>query len=129
MVERAYRTGDWGRCREGMLFFEGRIDNQIKLHGYRIELADVEANLRARRGARCRGLTGAQAGGRRFPRRLRDLERAADTSDFQLACDLKGQMVERLPAYMIPRRFSFLESFPMNANGKADRRRLAEALT
>jgi D-alanine--poly(phosphoribitol) ligase subunit 1 len=38
-------------------------------------------------------------------------------------------MIERLPAYMIPRRFSFLESFPMNTNGKADRRRLAEALT
>ena len=37
-------------------------------------------------------------------------------------------MIERLPAYMIPRRFSFLESFPMNTNGKADRRRLAEAL-
>src|SRR5438093_1474001 len=34
---RAYRTGDWGRYRDGMLFFEGRMDNQIKLHGYRIE--------------------------------------------------------------------------------------------
>ena len=34
-----------------MLFFEGRIDNQIKLHGYRIELADVEANLRALSGS------------------------------------------------------------------------------
>jgi D-alanine--poly(phosphoribitol) ligase subunit 1 len=50
-------------------------------------------------------------------------------SEFQLACELKGQMIERLPAYMIPRRFSFLETFPLNANGKADRRRLAEALT
>ena len=50
--QRAYRTGDWGRYREGMLFFEGRIDNQIKLHGYRIELADVEANLRALAGVR-----------------------------------------------------------------------------
>ena len=38
--------------RDGMLFFEGRIDNQIKLHGYRIELADVEANLRALAGVR-----------------------------------------------------------------------------
>ena len=50
--QRAYRTGDWGRYRDGMLFFEGRIDNQIKLHGYRIELADVEANLRALAGVR-----------------------------------------------------------------------------
>ena len=50
--QRAYRTGDWGRYRDGMLFFEGRIDNQIKLNGYRIELADVEANLRALVGVR-----------------------------------------------------------------------------
>ena len=50
-------------------------------------------------------------------------------SDFQLACELKAQLIERLPAYMIPRRFTFLESFVMNINGKADRRRLAEALT
>jgi len=50
-------------------------------------------------------------------------------SDFQLACELKVQLIERLPAYMIPQRFSFLESFPMSTNGKADRRKLAEALT
>jgi D-alanine--poly(phosphoribitol) ligase subunit 1 len=49
-------------------------------------------------------------------------------SDFQLACELKVQLTEHLPAYMIPRKFSFLETFPMNTNGKADRRRLAEAL-
>ena len=72
---RAYRTGDWGRCRDGMLFFEGRMDNQIKLHGHRIELADVEANLRALPGVRdAVVLPVAQAGGRRFPRRLRDPE-------------------------------------------------------
>ncbi len=63
--QRAYRTGDWGRYRDGMLFFEGRIDNQIKLNGYRIEPADVEANL-ARLGgsARCGGSTGEEARGR-----------------------------------------------------------------
>src|SRR6266566_7410059 len=45
--QRAYRTGDRGRFRDNLLFFEGRIDEQIKLNGYRIELGDVEANLRA----------------------------------------------------------------------------------
>ena len=44
---RAYKTGDLGRFRDALLFFEGRIDEQIKLSGYRIELGDVEANLRA----------------------------------------------------------------------------------
>ena len=44
---RAYRTGDWGRMQDGLLFFEGRIDAQIKLNGYRIELGDVQENLRS----------------------------------------------------------------------------------
>src|SRR6201982_867106 len=44
---RAYKTGDLGRFRDTLLFFEGRIDEQIKLSGYRIELGDVEVNLRA----------------------------------------------------------------------------------
>src|SRR2546430_5686287 len=43
--QRAYRTGDQGRFRDNLLFFEGRIDEQIKLSGYRIELGDIEANL------------------------------------------------------------------------------------
>ena len=46
-ARRAYRTGDWGREREGLIFFEGRMDSQVKVNGYRIELGDLEANLRA----------------------------------------------------------------------------------
>jgi hypothetical protein len=44
--QRAYRTGDRGRIGDGLLFFEGRVDRQIKLNGHRIELGDVEENLR-----------------------------------------------------------------------------------
>ncbi|HEX8312400.1 MAG TPA: D-alanine--poly(phosphoribitol) ligase subunit DltA, partial [Chthoniobacteraceae bacterium] len=43
----AYRTGDWGRRRGDLLFCEGRMDGQVKVNGYRIELGDLEANLRA----------------------------------------------------------------------------------
>ena len=128
--QRAYRTGDWGRYRDGMLFFEGRIDEQIKLHGYRIELADVEANLRTLAGVRdAVVLPVLRQGAVDSLAAFVILNEPPPRSDFQLACDLKGRLIERLPAYMIPRRFSFLESFPMNSNGKADRRKLAEALT
>jgi D-alanine--poly(phosphoribitol) ligase subunit 1 len=127
--QRAYRTGDWGRYRDGMLFFEGRMDSQIKLHGYRIELADVEANLRALAGVReAVVLPVFKQGAVDSLAAFVILNEAPPRSDFQLACELKGQLIERLPAYMVPRRFSFLESFPMNTNGKADRRKLAEAL-
>jgi D-alanine--poly(phosphoribitol) ligase subunit 1 len=127
--QRAYRTGDWGRYRDGMLFFEGRMDNQIKLHGYRVELADVEANLRAVAGVRdAVVLPVLKQGAVDSLAAFVILNEPPARSDFQLACELKLKMNERLPAYMIPRRFSFLESFPMNTNGKADRRKLAEAL-
>jgi D-alanine--poly(phosphoribitol) ligase subunit 1 len=127
--QRAYRTGDWGRYRDDMLFFEGRIDNQIKLNGYRIEPADVEANLRALSGVRdAVVLPVLRQGAVDSLAAFVILNERPPRSDFQLACDLKLQLTEHLPAYMIPRRFSFLETFPMNTNGKADRRRLAEAL-
>ncbi len=127
--QRAYRTGDWGRYRDDMLFFEGRMDNQIKLHGYRIELADVEANLRALTEVRdAVVLPVLRQGAVDSIAAFVILNEPPSRSDFQLACDLKVRLTERLPAYMIPRRFSFLESFPMNTNGKADRRKLAEAL-
>jgi D-alanine--poly(phosphoribitol) ligase subunit 1 len=126
---RAYRTGDWGRYRDGMLFFEGRMDNQIKLHGYRIELADVEANLRALPGVRDAVVLAVMKQG------MADslaafviLSERPSGSDFQVSNTLKTRLGERLPAYMIPRKFHFLETFPMNTNGKADRRKLAESL-
>ena len=128
--KQAYRTGDWGRYRDDMLFFEGRIDNQIKLNGYRIEPADVEANLRALAGVRdAVVLPVLRQGAVDSLAAFVILNERPARSDFQLACELKVQLTDHLPAYMIPRRFSFLETFPMNTNGKADRRKLAEALT
>jgi D-alanine--poly(phosphoribitol) ligase subunit 1 len=126
---RAYRTGDWGRYRAGLLFFEGRMDGQIKLHGYRIELADVEANLRALPGVRDAVVLpvlkqGAAEGLAAFV----ILNAPPEGSTFQVSGVLRSRLAERLPAYMLPRKFSFLDVFPMNANGKADRRKLAESL-
>ena len=109
--QRAYRTGDWGRYRDDMLFFEGRIDNQIKLHGHRIEPADVEANLRALAGVRdAVVLPVLRQGAVDSLAAFVILNERPPRSDFQLACELKVQLTEHLPAYMIPRRFSFLES-------------------
>jgi D-alanine--poly(phosphoribitol) ligase subunit 1 len=128
--KRAYRTGDWGRYRDGMLFFEGRMDNQIKLHGYRIELTDIEANLRAVPGIRDAVVIAVMKDGQ--PESLAAfviLNERGGGSDFQVSSQLKKQLGERLPAYMIPRRFYFMDSFPMNTNGKADRRKLAESLS
>ncbi len=125
----AYRTGDAGRVEDGFVFFDGRMDSQVKVNGYRIELGDLEANLRALSEIADAVVLPVEKGGR-----IESLaafvvlagERVG--SDFEISARLKAQLGERLPAYMAPRKFHFLDAFPMTANGKADRRKLAERL-
>jgi D-alanine--poly(phosphoribitol) ligase subunit 1 len=127
--QRAYRTGDWGRVQDGLLFCEGRMDNQIKLHGHRIELGDIEANLRALAGVRDALVLPTLWHGQ--PDALSAFVVMAERgpeSDFDLGNRLRAQLAERVPAYMLPRQFNFLEAFPMTPNGKADRKKLIESL-
>ena len=125
----AYRTGDWGRCRDGLIFFEGRIDGQIKLHGYRIELGDLEANLRALSDIADAVVLPVEKAGKVDALAAFIVPSAPLTgSTFEASARLKTLLAERVPAYMVPRKFLFLEAFPMTANGKADRRALSALL-
>jgi D-alanine--poly(phosphoribitol) ligase subunit 1 len=126
---RAYRTGDQGRVRDDLLFFEGRLDSQVKLSGYRIELGDVEANLLGLPEIRAAVVTPLLKNG--APHSLAAfvvLSSRTAESDFELTQLLRRQLSERLPVYMVPRKFVFRDSFPMTANGKVDRARLARSL-
>ena len=127
---RAYRTGDWGRWRDGFLFFEGRQDGQIKLNGYRIELADIEANFLAlpevrdcvvvpvvRHGA-VQSLAAFVVPSGVCPD---DPAESAATAD-----GFRASLGGRLPTYMLPRKIHLCPFLPLTANGKADRRQLAE---
>jgi D-alanine--poly(phosphoribitol) ligase subunit 1 len=125
----AYKTGDLGRFRDGLLFFEGRIDEQIKLSGYRIELGDVEANLRALPTIRDAVVIPViKSGTAQSLTAFVSLTARNETSDFKLAHNLRSQLGERLPMYMLPRKFVFLDAFPMTGNGKIDRIALAKSL-
>ena len=126
---RAYRTGDWARQTGGLFFCDGRMDGQIKLFGYRIELGDLEANLRALpQIADAVVLPVRKAGKIESLAAFVILSVEKTGTDFEMAALLKTKLSERLPAYMLPRKFHFLEAFPMTPNGKADRRALAERL-
>jgi D-alanine--poly(phosphoribitol) ligase subunit 1 len=126
---RAYRTGDWGLMENGLLFFDGRIDRQVKVNGYRIELEDVEENLRSLPTVSDavvlpvmeKGI--AQSLAAFVVLSLRSVE-----SDFEMGNRLRAQLSERLPAYMLPRKIFFRDAFPMTLNGKTDRRKLAESV-
>ena len=127
---RAYRTGDWGRWRDGMLFFEGRQDGQIKLNGYRIELADVEANFLALAEVRaCAVVPVIRHGAVQFlaafvvPNAAFPADLSEETA---LADGLRASLGGRLPTYMLPRKIHLRPFLPLTTNGKADRRQLAE---
>ncbi len=126
---RAYRTGDQGRFRDDLLFFEGRMDSQVKISGYRIELGDVEANLLALASVRDAVVTPViKNGAAQSLAAFVVLSGQTEASHFELTQSLRRQLGERLPAYMLPRKFVFLDAFPLTANGKTDRARLAESL-
>jgi len=123
---RAYRTGDAGHYEDGMVFFDGRLDSQVKLHGFRIELGDVETHLRAlSRVQEAVVLPVTREGRVEALQAFVILTGAREGSDFEMANALRAQLAERLPAHMLPRKFRFLDTFPMTANGKVDRQNLA----
>ena len=127
--QRAYRTGDLGRFRDNLLFFEGRIDEQIKLSGYRIEPGDVEANLRALASVRDAVVIPViKDGAVQSLAAFVVLAARDEASHFDLSHKVRNELSKRLPTYMLPRKFVSVDAFPMTANGKVDRASLAKSL-
>ncbi len=125
----AYRTGDWGRIQDDLLFFEGRIDGQVKVNGHRIELGDLEENLRALQTvADAVVLPIVRKGVAESLAAFVVLVQRGQESEFELGTRLKAQLAERLPAYMLPRKIIFYDAFPITANGKTDRRKLSASI-
>ena len=105
------------------------MDEQMKLSGYRIELGDVETNLRKLGAVRDAVVIPViKNGTAQSLTAFIMLAARAEPSDFKLAHNLRSQLGERLPTYMLPRKFVFLDMFPMTANGKVDRAALAKSL-
>lgn len=124
--ERLYRTGDLGRCLpDGTIEILGRTDFQIKLNGYRVEPGEIEAVLDSHPAVGRSAVVGvAGADGAQL---VAFLVRADEEApEPELERDLAGLLPARLPDYMVPRRFRWLDSLPLTANGKLDRKRLRE---
>ncbi|MCX4243420.1 amino acid adenylation domain-containing protein [Paraliomyxa miuraensis] len=121
-----YRTGDLvRRPREGEpLRFLGRIDSQIKLRGFRVELGEIEAALRQASGlpvAVALGWPVAAPGG------AEAVVAFIDDATIDVNAVLE-RVAERLPSYMVPREIRVVDRFPLNANGKIDRNELRARL-
>ncbi|MEU6410080.1 amino acid adenylation domain-containing protein [Microbispora sp. NPDC046933] len=118
---RMYRTGDrvaW--TRDGNVAFLGRFDDQVKIRGYRIELDEVRAAVLDHPGVRDAVVT-VHA----FTPEDKRLVAYYVATDAELS-DLAEHCTARLPEYMVPSVFVPLETIPLNANGKVDRRALPD---
>ncbi|MFJ8593525.1 amino acid adenylation domain-containing protein [Streptomyces sp. NPDC093598] len=108
-----YRTGDRVVDEDGVLTHLGRLDAQVQVHGYRVELGEVEAAVGS------------------HPE-VEDAAVVFDGTDLKAMYvgaavpprELAGWVAQKLPAYMVPGRFLRVERFPLNDNGKLDRKRL-----
>ena len=119
--ERLYRTGDLGRqLPDGRFECLGRIDHQVKIRGFRIELGEIETVLRAVPGVSevlvvaDRGSDTADAEPRLVAYWLGEAERES----------LLAAARRKLPQHMVPAVYVQLEAFPLNTNGKIDRKQL-----
>ncbi|MCB6607649.1 D-alanine--poly(phosphoribitol) ligase subunit DltA [[Clostridium] symbiosum] len=121
---RLYHTGDKGYKKDGQLFYCGRIDLQIKLHGYRIEIEDIESNIMKLSGVEKAALLPVYKDGQ--VRSLTAFVVAKDKIEdsFSAAQKLRIELKSYIPDYMIPKKIVFLEKLPMTNNGKVDRKAL-----
>lgn len=123
---RAYRTGDKGYMQDGWLFYCGRLDLQVKLHGYRIEVEDVEENL-----MRVQGVLQAvvfpvcEEGKAKYLQAVCVYGKPVG-SGRQLQRQVKEEMAQFVPEYMVPRKIQFVDRIPVTVNGKADRKKIQE---
>ena len=121
-----YRTGDCARwTSDGELEFLGRRDRQIKIHGFRVEIGEIESTLDAHPGVRESHVEPrTDSHGDAFLIAWLGVGKQHHPS----ADDIRSHLRERLPGYMVPRHFVFISRLPLNNSGKVDANSLPEPL-
>lgn len=123
--QQAYRTGDAGLFKDGILFYQGRMDFQVKLHGYRIELEDIDHHL-----SEVSYVKAATVVPKYQEHKVQQLVAyiVANEHDFekpyQLSKAIKEELKERVMDYMIPQKYVYVDALPLTQNGKVDRKGL-----
>jgi thioesterase domain-containing protein len=116
-----YRTGDFARyLSDGNIEFLGRIDHQVKIRGFRVELGEIESVLRLHPAVHeCVVVVLNDA-----PDDKKIVAYVHSANASAQVGELRRFLKERLPDYMVPSSFVFLDRFPLTANGKIDRKAL-----
>ena len=122
---RLYKTGDMGQLRaDGVLLFHGRKDGQVKVRGFRVELEEVELRLLEITSVRQAVVLDITVPGAETS--LCAFVVPYGVADREALLDSLGQ---KLPAYMVPTEWCFLEALPLLSNGKVNRRALRDLRT
>ena len=127
--ERLYRTGDLGRYQaDGRLEFLGRSDTQVKIHGHRIELGEIDAMLERCPGVRSAASLVRSVGEHKRPQLLAFFVRDPRAPEEEAATEasIRQHLGDLLPHYMVPGLLAEIDQMPVTANGKIDRAALQE---
>lgn len=119
---RLYKTGDLSRFRpDGTIEYLGRIDHQVKIRGFRIELGEIEARLHEHPDIKEAAVLARedQPGDKRLVAYI--VANRTDSIGVEL---LRGFLSDKLPEYMVPSAFVYLDAMPLSSNGKLDRKAL-----
>jgi acyl-coenzyme A synthetase/AMP-(fatty) acid ligase len=126
VTDRMYKTGDLARRgADGLVYFAGRADTQIKSRGYRIELGEIEAALNTLPGLRESAVVAIESAG--FGGWLICCAYVPSSDDGASAESLRRGLARLLPNYMLPARWRRYDALPRNPNGKCDRPRLRQS--
>jgi acyl-coenzyme A synthetase/AMP-(fatty) acid ligase/acyl carrier protein len=129
---RLYRTGDLARwLPDGAIEYLGRNDSQVKIRGFRIELGEIESQLRTLAGVQEAAVLAREdePGHKRLVAYVVAQDRPADEAALaawqeERANDFRRALQGQLPQYMVPTVFVLMAAFPLNSNGKLDRKAL-----
>ncbi|GAA3625087.1 non-ribosomal peptide synthetase [Flavivirga jejuensis] len=128
--EKMYKTGDLVRFnKNGKLEFLGRIDNQVKVRGVRLELGEIENCLDSHQLIKTNAVVLQESSGNKQLIAyyvLKHSKKPIDSLSFQI--ELKDYLRKILPKYMIPHLFIRLDGLPLNPNGKIDKKKLENDL-
>ena len=117
-----YRTGDIGYIENGRIYCKGRKDSQIKFKGYRIELNDIESNIK-----KIKGVVDAAVVAKFNKNGIVKAIDAFAVCEEEITGEyIKNELKLMLPHYMIPRQIKLMDSLPTNDNKKTDRKKLAQ---
>lgn len=116
-----YRTGDRGRYRQdGAIEYAGRVDGQVKIHGHRIELQEIEGALSAVPGVK----EAVCAVKEPVPGDPRIVAYIVPSGVMPQRAEFEAALADSIPAYMMPSAFMSVEAIPLTSSGKVDRKAL-----